>query len=88
VGRVSAAAHRLRGIYAIVDASDPDPIELIRAGDAEAYAAINADPLVRRYLEGFGPASVADMAQFALVQRPRIREALTSTAISLPPYFE
>lgn len=32
--------------------------------------------LVRRYLEGFGPASVADMAQFALVQRPRVREAV------------
>ena len=29
-----------------------------------------------RYLEGFGPASVADMAQFALVQRGRVREAL------------
>src|SRR5690606_10808709 len=32
--------------------------------------------LARRYLEGFGPASVADVAQFALVQRARAREAL------------
>jgi hypothetical protein len=32
--------------------------------------------LIRRYLEGFGPASVADMAQFALVRRSRIRVAL------------
>ncbi|WP_306322973.1 MULTISPECIES: winged helix DNA-binding domain-containing protein [unclassified Streptomyces] len=32
--------------------------------------------LVRRYLAGFGPASVADVAQFALVQKGRVREAL------------
>ncbi len=32
--------------------------------------------LVKRYLEGFGPASVADVAQFALVQRARAKEAL------------
>ncbi len=32
--------------------------------------------LIRRYLEGFGPASVADMAQFALVQRARVRAAV------------
>ncbi|MDX3583924.1 winged helix DNA-binding domain-containing protein [Streptomyces europaeiscabiei] len=32
--------------------------------------------LIRRYLQGFGPASVADMAQFALVQQGRIRTAL------------
>ncbi|MDX3629680.1 winged helix DNA-binding domain-containing protein [Streptomyces europaeiscabiei] len=32
--------------------------------------------LIRRYLQGFGPASVADMAQFALVQQRRIRTAL------------
>lgn len=34
--------------------------------------------LVRRYLEGFGPASVADVAQFALVQRARVRDALAA----------
>ena len=32
--------------------------------------------LVARYLEGFGPASVADMARFALVQRACAQEAL------------
>ncbi|GAA4232376.1 hypothetical protein FHR32_007658 [Streptosporangium album] len=32
--------------------------------------------LAQRYLEGFGPASVADVAQFALVQRSRARNAL------------
>ncbi|GAA2306141.1 winged helix DNA-binding domain-containing protein [Streptomyces kunmingensis] len=32
--------------------------------------------LVSRYLEGFGPASVADMAQFGLVQKGRVRAAL------------
>ena len=36
--------------------------------------------LVRRYLEGFGPASVADAAQFALVQRSRARDALHDMA--------
>ncbi len=32
--------------------------------------------VVQRYLEGFGPASVADVSQFALVQRSRARNAL------------
>jgi Winged helix DNA-binding domain len=32
--------------------------------------------LIRRYLEGFGPASVADMGQFAMVQRARIKVAV------------
>lgn len=32
--------------------------------------------LVRRYLHGFGPASVADMALFAMVQRGRARRAV------------
>ncbi|MFI5663994.1 winged helix DNA-binding domain-containing protein [Streptomyces sp. NPDC051684] len=32
--------------------------------------------LVRRYLAGFGPASVADIAQFGLVQKGRVRAAL------------
>jgi hypothetical protein len=34
--------------------------------------------LARRYLEGFGPASVQDLAQFALVQRSRARQALSA----------
>nr|WP_199523359.1 winged helix DNA-binding domain-containing protein [Kitasatospora sp. MBT66] len=44
-------------------------------GDPEVYAA-SLRTLVRRYLAGFGPASVADVAQFALVQRGRAKEAL------------
>jgi Winged helix DNA-binding domain len=32
--------------------------------------------LVRRYLEGFGPASVQDVAQFSLLRRPVVRDAL------------
>jgi hypothetical protein len=39
--------------------------------------------LVGRYLEGFGPASVADVAQFAMVQRPRVRHALRSMALTV-----
>jgi hypothetical protein len=32
--------------------------------------------LIRRYLEGFGPASVPDVAQFTLLQRSVVRDAL------------
>ncbi len=34
--------------------------------------------LVRRYLEGFGPATVADLWQFLMVHRPRVRAALAA----------
>ncbi|MGH2617290.1 MAG: winged helix DNA-binding domain-containing protein [Thermomicrobiales bacterium] len=47
--------------------------------DPEASAAA-LQTLVRRYLEGFGPASVADVAQFALVQRARAKKALQALA--------
>jgi len=39
--------------------------------------------LVRRYLEGFGPASIADMARFALVQRARAKAAVLALGGSL-----
>ncbi|MGH3229064.1 MAG: winged helix DNA-binding domain-containing protein [Streptosporangiaceae bacterium] len=39
--------------------------------------------LVRRYLEGFGPASIADMAQFAMVQRARLKAAVQALGGSL-----
>lgn len=42
--------------------------------------------LIRRYLAGFGPASVADIAQFALVQRRRIRPVLESMRPELREY--
>ena len=47
----------------------PDPN---LAGDPERALA----HLVRRYLEGFGPASAADIAKFSIIQRTRIRAAL------------
>lgn len=47
--------------------------------DPDACAA-GLQLLLRRYLEGFGPASVADVAQFAMVQRGRVTAALESLA--------
>lgn len=52
---------------------------LERAGDPDVSLRL----LVRRYLEGFGPASVADVAQFALVQRARARDALQAIGATL-----
>lgn len=63
-------------------------------GERPSYVAPRASPVLAdpevsaaslrrlavRYLEGFGPASVADLAQFALVQRARVRAALQSLA--------
>ncbi len=51
-------------------------------GDPDASAE-SLQALVLRYLEGFGPASVADVAQFALVQRARARRALQALASDL-----
>lgn len=46
-----------------------------RSGDPEAALRIMA----RRYLEGFGPASAQDLAQFGMLQpRARVRDALAS----------
>ena len=39
--------------------------------------------LVRRYLEGFGPATVQDIAQFSTIYRPPVRAAVTALADSL-----
>ncbi|HXL96346.1 MAG TPA: winged helix DNA-binding domain-containing protein [Streptosporangiaceae bacterium] len=36
--------------------------------------------LIRRYLEGFGPASVQDMALFAMAHMPRVRAAVQAMA--------
>lgn len=63
-------------------------------GPRASYAALHTDVpptdravcdaalqmLVRRYLQGYGPASVADVAQFAMVQRARVRVALEALA--------
>lgn len=48
-----------------------------------AVSAETLQTLVRRYLEGFGPASVADMAQFAMVQRARAKAAVQALASEL-----
>jgi hypothetical protein len=39
--------------------------------------------LIWRYLEGFGPASIADMGRFALVQRARVKAAVQALGGSL-----
>ena len=41
-----------------------------------AASDIALQSLVRRYLEGFGPASVADIGQFGLIQRGRVKLAI------------
>lgn len=66
-------------------------------GDRPAYVASGLPPgrpeaaaedeglrvLVRRYLEGFGPASVVDVARFTLVGRARVRAAVAALADEL-----
>ena len=39
--------------------------------------------LARRYLEGFGPASMQDLAQFSTIYRPPAKEALAALGDSL-----
>src|SRR5262245_60192182 len=65
-------------------------------GPRPAYLAAPAPPpptaeaaplatLIRRYLEGFGPASAEDFAQFALHRRRTVRDALQAMAGTLTP---
>jgi hypothetical protein len=49
-------------------------LEQDRPGDTAASVRY----LVRRYLEGFGPATMPDIAQFGTIYRPPVREALRS----------
>jgi hypothetical protein len=48
-------------------------------GDPEA-SAVAVRTLILRYLEGFGPATMADVAQFSLVTRTLAKEALQALA--------
>jgi hypothetical protein len=59
--------HRSR--YVTAGFAPPDPDDREAADHALGL-------LVRRYLGAFGPATVADIAQFALVQRARVKVAL------------
>ncbi|MEU3604211.1 winged helix DNA-binding domain-containing protein [Streptomyces sp. NPDC035033] len=54
-------------------AAGPEPV-----GTDPETAAEGLKALARRYLAGFGPASAADLARFALVQRGRARAALAA----------
>lgn len=49
----------------------------------EETAAESLKTLILRYLSGFGPASIADIAQFALVQQSRIKKGLETLAADL-----
>ena len=46
----------------------------VRSGDTAG----SVRTLVRRYLEGFGPATMQDIAQFGTVYRPPVQEAIAS----------
>ena len=50
-----------------------------RGGNTNA----SVQALVRRYLEGFGPATVQDIAQFSTIYRPPIKEAVAALGDSL-----
>jgi hypothetical protein len=53
------------------------------AQDRPGDQAASEEYLVRRYLEGFGPATMQDIAQFSTIYRPPIHAALTGLADSL-----
>ncbi|HEY1627621.1 MAG TPA: winged helix DNA-binding domain-containing protein [Streptosporangiaceae bacterium] len=51
--------------------------------DRQDAAAIALPVLIQRYLAAYGPASVADMAQFAMVQRARAKTAVQTLGDAL-----
>jgi DNA glycosylase AlkZ-like len=54
----------------------PRPSYVAARANAATDAAASMRSLARRYLEGFGPASVQDLAQFSTIYRPPAKEAL------------
>ncbi|MEV0576549.1 winged helix DNA-binding domain-containing protein [Streptomyces sp. NPDC050392] len=61
-----------------VSAGDSGPEPAGRAVDTQALRT-----LILRYLAGFGPASIADVAQFAMVQRAPVRTAFLTMGDSV-----
>lgn len=57
-----------------------------RAQDRPGDPGASLRHLVRRYLEGFGPASIGDIAQFSLTSRASIRAAVHALAAGLVRY--
>ena len=57
-----------------------------RSRGAWGEVAASVRSLVRRFLEGFGPATMADIAQFGTVYRPPVQEALESLGDELVRY--
>jgi len=53
-----------------------------RPGDTTA----SVEHLVRRYLEGFGPATMQDIAQFGTIYRPPVQDALNTLGDTLERY--
>jgi hypothetical protein len=60
----------------------PSYVAAIRQ-DRPGDLAASTQQLVRRYLQGFGPATLADIAQFTTILRPPIREAIAALDDSL-----
>ncbi len=58
-------------------ASMQTPASLPRMGDPDAEFQSTA-ALIRRYLAGFGPSTVADMSTFTILTRGRLKEVLAS----------
>jgi hypothetical protein len=54
-----------------------------RARPPTGDPAVSVQHLVRRYLEGFGPASAKDLAQFSILRAPVVRAALDALADTL-----
>jgi hypothetical protein len=69
-----------RPSYLAVDDA-PDPGRATPPGPTTPDDALPV--LIRRYLEGFGPASVADVAQFAGAARTRVRAAVAAMSRDL-----